>query len=200
MHNKASQFASKLAGLVSLASAGRRYANRNYMRTLLIILCVFTLASCGSLRPKSERIVSNEIIPKVNLTFSDSVDGLAKNINSVFQDNGWTILHSSEKAPLPRGSSIDKEDNRTYVKLSEYWLWKPALSDVNKPEYFIKGKTPTSAFSFGSYFYIILSKSEINKVNASFVLITTQYAEKKKLGEYTDSLINGLHSKYSHNK
>jgi hypothetical protein len=67
------------------------------MRTLLIILCVFTLASCGSLRPKSERIVSNEIIPKVNLTFSDSVDGLAKNINSVFQDNGWTILHSSEK-------------------------------------------------------------------------------------------------------
>ncbi len=170
------------------------------MKILLITLCASVLASCGNLGPKSERIISSEIIPKANLSFSDSVDGLAKSINSVFEDNGWTILHTSKKAPLPKGGSIDKDDSRTYVKLSEYWLWKSALPDTYKPEYFIKGKTPTSAFSFGSYFYIILTKDGINKVNASFVLITTQYAEKKKLGEYSDTFINGLDSIYSHNK
>jgi hypothetical protein len=69
--------------------------------------------------------------------------------------------------------------------------WSRVLKDARSPDYFMKAKTPTSAFSYGAMVYIALRKDEDN-VSVLVGSASNQVNEKEKLASYIDAFSKTL--------
>lgn len=151
---------------------------------ILILISMMLLTSCASLKPHRVTVSSQAGKYKTELVFDKKSEDILEDIKDVFANEGWDIKNITNTA----GKQIKAYE-------TDHRFWKAALYPGAMPDYLIYGKTSTSAFSFGSAFYIAISPLRLNESVVTYVVTSSQYFEQDKLDTYLSTLSYDLKAK-----
>jgi hypothetical protein len=153
------------------------------MKKLAAVLLVTLLSACAHLEPKT--VSSSNLETQGRLIFKTDVAKVVAATKKVFVEKGWKILYEGDEAPKKDYSYFSNREpfsGKSYDRVA----WDKTLSSSMPPKYFITGKTPTSAFSFGAELFITIFESPDSGSVVSIAASSSQILEKDKLASYID--------------
>lgn len=146
------------------------------------LLIGFWMVGCANLEPRI--ISSKDYDVKNRLVFNASQEEVVKASKEVFKLKEWDLFYEGEEKPSKTYSYFSSHGGPFNYKNYDNVAWNQSLMSKLQPTYYITGKTPTSAFSFGAEFFIVLYSSDDHITVAQVTMASNQIAEKDKLEGY----------------
>lgn len=154
----------------------------------VMVFCV-VISGCAGLEPKT--ISSADLGMQEELVFAVSEENAVEATRGVFAEQGWKMLYEGASPPQKDYAYFSNRhplSDKSYDKAA----WDESLTSTAAPTYFITGKTPTSAFSYGAELFITVYAVASGGSAVSISAATSQVNEKKKLEMYIQQYTAGV--------
>ena len=151
------------------------------MRIFLIAIMALALAGCNKLEPRS--ISSYDMEVQGTLIFKANVSQTVEATKAAFKQKGWKVLYEGDEMPKKNYSYFSNRapfNNTNYDRIA----WDQSLSSTIAPKHFLTGKTPTSAFSFGTELFFVFFETPNSGSAITITAATSQVFEKDKVESY----------------
>lgn len=162
------------------------------VHAILVISVAFLLSGCGYLEPKI--VSSKDYAIQNKLAFKTDIKKVIIATENAFKKQGWEILYQGIEKPKKSYAFFSNRGGIMATKDFDKIAWDKSLNSKFEPKYFITGKTPTSAFSFGTELFIVLYSADHSTTVTQITASSGQLLEKDKLEGYINIYADLLNS------
>ncbi len=165
-------------------------------KTVMFIAITFLLTGCGYLEPKI--VSSKDFAIQNKLAFNTGLEEVITASKNAFKNQGWELLYEGKEKPKKNYAFFSNRGGFLSTSDFDKIAWEKSLNSKFEPKYFMTGKTPTSAFSFGTELFIVLYLSNDSRTIAQITASSGQLLEKDKLEGYINKYAESLNKELNH--